>query len=71
MNNQPRETSPRSLMARMDLQPEQRKRPDFVALSFLLHTGQSIIRGKTEVVVVLPSEKKETASSVEFLILKN
>ena len=67
----PSETSPCSLIASIDLQPEQRKRPDLTALSFLLHTGHSIIRGNTEDAVCPPSEKKFIASSVEFLILKN
>ena len=68
----PRETSPFSLIARIERQPEQRKRPDFVARSFLLHTRQEITSGNTEEpIVVEPLLKKAIASSAVLLILKN
>jgi hypothetical protein len=35
-------------MARILLQDEQRKRPDFVTFSFLAHIGQAITFGKTD-----------------------
>lgn len=67
----PKLTSPRSFIARMDLQPEHLNRPARVALSFLLHTGQLIIAGKTELVITVPCEKNAVASSIVDLILKN
>ena len=42
-----------------------------MALSFRWQTGQAKILGKRELVCVEPLLKKETASSVEFLMLKN
>ena len=48
LSYQPNETSPLSLMARIERHPEQRNLPDLVALSFLLQTRQEITRGNTE-----------------------
>lgn len=59
-------------MAIIERQPEQRKRPDLVALNFLLQTGQLMTSGKTELSEEPPPVVKyETASSAVLLILKN
>lgn len=56
----------------IDLHPEHLKRPAFVALSRLLQTGHEITIGNFEEVDDIPPlEKKATASSAVFLILKN
>ena len=61
-----------SFMAMIERQPEQRKRPAFVALSFLLHTGQLITRGKVEEPAPSPPFLKNSRdSSMLDFILKN
>lgn len=68
----PNETSPASLIAMIERQPEHLNLPDFMALNFLLHTGHEIIRGNTELSEApAPLEKYAIASSAVFLILKN